>query len=605
MLSIEGGRFVRDGHDHKIVSGALHYPRVHPDQWADRLRRLRLLGCNTVETYVAWNFHAPAPGTTDFTGPRDLGRFLDLAAEADLDVIVRPGPYICAEWEGGGFPGWLLADERIRLRCMDPAYLAAVDAWFDELIPIIAARQDSGRVVLVQVENEYGSFGDDKEYLAHLRDGLVRRGITVPLVTSDGPTLVFLQGGTVDGVMPTINFGSRTLQYLDPFRAEFPDAAPMCMEFWHGWFDHWGDQHHSRPADEVVPELEAMLGNGMSVNLYMGHGGTNFGLWNGCNHDGTALQPTITSYDYDAPVAENGALTEKFHAFREVFARQVAVPELPDDLVAAPPTLPPGELSETASTALSCDDLQALSLSAVARLPWHRAQHDPTPWPPAFEDLGLERGMLLYRAEVAHPGGTVNLRLHDLRDRAHVFVNGKLLGILQRDGETTLPVTAERGTLALDLLVESQGRINFGPLLGERKGILRGAWFGTRYVMGWRAYPLPLDLMGEELRALTGRDSASDADGLSLRRFALPVADEHAGRDAFLDTSALTRGFAFVGDDMLGRYWRVGPQQTLYVPGPLLTAGDHVVTVLATDGPGGALALSDHPILDQTQEIPS
>jgi len=379
----------------------------------------------------------------------------------------------------------------------------------------------------------------------------------------------------------------------------------MCMEFWRGWFAHWGEQPPPRPADEVVPELEAMLGNGMSVNLYMGHGGTNFGLWNGCNHDGTALQPTTTSYDYDAPVAENGALTEKFHAFREVFARHVDVPELPDDLVASPPTLPPAELAETGSTVLTCDDLQALSLSAVARFPWHRAQHDPTPWPPAFEDLGLERGMLLYRAEVAHPGGTVNLRLHDLHDRAHVFVDGKLLGILQRDGETTLPVTAERGTLALDLLVESQGRINFGPQLGERKGLLRGAWFGTRYVMGWRAYPLPLDLMGDELRALAGRGTASDADGLALRRFALPVADEHAGRDAFLDTSALTRGFAFVGDEMVGRYWRVGPQQTLYVPGPLLTAGDHVVTVLATDGPGGALALSDQPILDQTQEIPS
>lgn len=599
MLTITDGRFRRENRDHLIISGAMHYARVHPDHWADRLRRLRVMGANTVETYVPWNFHAPSPEVVDFTGPRDLGRFLDLAAEADLDIIVRPGPYICAEWEGGGLPGWLLRDPRVRLRCSDPTYLEDVDAWFDKLIPIVAERQGPGRVVLVQVENEYGSFGDDAAYLTHLRDGLHRRGITVPLITSDGPGPVWLLAGTVDDVMPTINFGSRGTEHLQMLRHEHPEAAPMCLEFWHGWFDHWGEEHHNRPAAEVADEVEGMLAGGMSLNLYMGHGGTNFDLWNGSNHDGTVLQPTVTSYDYDSPIAENGALTEKFHAFREVFSRHVPVPEVPDDLAAEPPALPSTPLTELTSTVLTCDHLQELSESAARRFPWLRVQDEESPFPPAFEDLGLERGMLLLRTEFTHPGGTFPLTLHDLHDRAHVFADGALLGILQRDGETSLDITAERGPIRLDLLVESQGRINFGPLLGERKGLLRGAWFGTHFLMGWRAYPLPLDLLGEELRDLAHSTSSQGSDGLALRQFALPVADHQTGHDAFLDMSALTRGFAFVGSQMVGRFWRIGPQQTLYVPGPLLMTGDNVVTVLATDGAGGDLTLSDHPILDQ------
>lgn len=596
MFTVTDHGFERDGAAHRIVSGALHYFRVHPALWADRLRRLRTLGANTVETYVAWNFHAPAPGRAEIDGPRDLGAFLDAAAAADLDVIVRPGPYICAEWEGGGLPGWLLADPRLRLRCSDPAYLAAVDAWFDVLIPIVAARQypEGGRVVAVQVENEYGSYGDDRAHLEHLRDGLLRRGIHVPLMTSDGPTLQYLLGGTVAGATPTINFGSRAVEYLAAFRAEYPDTPALCMEFWNGWFDHWGEPHHTRPAADAAAELAAMLDHGMDVNLYMAHGGTNSGLWNGCNHDGV-LRPTVTSYDYDAAIAEDGTLTAKFHAFREVIARHLPIPEIPDDLVAEPAPAPATELSEVARGTLTFDDLVSLARATLGAVPGLRLPEGPSPFPPSFEDLGLERGLLLLRARVDHPGGSVPLRLYGLRDRAHVFVDGRLVGIAERDEGTpdALDITAERGELVLDLVVESLGRINFGPLLGERKGVLRGAWFGTRFVMGWEAWPLALDRIGTSVAALAIREQ--DADGLAVARYAL---DNTAGRDVFLDLRAHTRGFAWVGDELVGRYWRRGPQQTLYVPAPLVTQ-DIEVTLLATDGPGGGLRTAPGPILDE------
>ena len=601
MFSMQGRQFLRDGSAHLVVSGAIHYSRIHPDQWADRLRRIRHMGANTIETYVPWNFHAASPAVTDFTGPRDLGRFLDLAFEADLDVIARPGPYICAEWEGGGLPGWLLGDASMRLRCSEPTFLRVLDDWFDTLIPIIAERQypSGGRVVMVQVENEYGSYGEDKAYLAHLRDGLRRRGISVPLVTSDGPGLTYLAGGTIEGALPTLNFGSRVESVMDLFDAEVGDAPPMCMEYWNGWFDHWGEQHHTRPAEEAAGMLEEMLVRGVSVNIYMAIGGTNFGLWNGSNHH-EVLQPTVTSYDYDAPISENGALTGKFHAYRDVIARHIEVPPLPTDLAEEPLCLPAIELEQISWGAMRPDDLCSLSAATVGDVAGLRLHADASPFPPTFEDVGLERGLLLLRTNLEHPGVATALRLHGLHDRAHVFCDGKQVGIVGRDEgkPETLMLEANRGNHTLDILVESQGRINFGPLLGERKGILDGVWFGTRFLMGWQAWPLALDLIGAEVRRHVAK--AGQAGGLPVWQFALPVAPEHAGRDAFLQVDELERGFVFVGDELLGRHWSIGPQQSLYVPGPLLGVGDNIITVVATDGEDARVRVVDGPLLDWT-----
>ena len=589
--------FLRHGEPHLIVSGAMHYFRVHPEQWTDRLRRLVAMGCNTVETYVAWNVHQAAPGETSFEGFADLGRFLDLAAKEGLDAIVRPGPYICAEWENGGFPGWLLADRNMGLRHRDPAYLAHVDAWFDELIPVITERQASrgGNVVMVQVENEYGSYGDDRAYLEHLRDGLLARGIDELLVTSDGPARMWLTGGTVDGALATVNFGSRALEVLAMAEEELPAQPQMCMEFWNGWFDHWGEEHHERTGENAASELADMLGAGMSVNFYMAHGGTNFGLRAGANHDG-ALQPTTTSYDYDAPIAENGALTDKFRAFREVIAPHRELPPLEQHLAqlgleAEPATLPAAELI----------------LEKVAPLrPTERFTRaaEVHPVPPAFEDVGLERGMMRLSREIeiaaVERGGQLQispLRLYDLHDRAYVYVDGIPLapvGVVGNEQNPTDPADVDltpvaeqllpgggRRTVRVDILVESLGRVNFGPRLGERKGVLGGVWQTIRFLNDWEVDTWPLEDMGEELAALLdSADGGADGDSPALPVLAGATFDVTEPADTFLDVSDAGHGVAYVNGFCVGRYWSIGPQQTLYVPAPLVRAGRNEVLLL-------------------------
>ncbi|ASK66102.1 beta-galactosidase [Brachybacterium avium] len=615
--------FLRDGDPHLVISGALHYFRVHPEQWRDRLRRLVAMGCNTVETYVAWNVHQPAQDVTTFDGIADLGRFLDIAAEEGLDAIVRPGPYICAEWENGGFPGWILADRNLRLRNRNAPYLQLVDAWFDQLIPVIAERQAArgGNVVMVQVENEYGSFGDDKVYLAHLRDGLIARGIEELLVTSDGPARMWLTGGTVEGTLGTVNFGSRTLEVLAMAERELPAQPQMCMEFWNGWFDHWGEQHHERTGGDAAGELADMLNNGMSVNFYMAHGGTNFGLQAGANHDGT-LQPTTTSYDYDAPIAENGALTEKFRAFREVVAQHRDLPSYEEHLAQLglselPATLPAGEVAIEKVT----------SLRGTERFTRPAEVH---PTPPAFEDLGLERGLLRLSREIeiaaAEREGRTEispLKLYDLHDRAWVYVDGVYVGATGLDPaqadvphaertDATDPAVVEltpfvdrllpdggHRTVRVEILVENLGRVNFGPRLGERKGILGGVWQTIRYLNDWEADAWPLEEMGEELAGLLENAPAlaaeTDAD-TSADNDALPVLvgaafDAEAPTDTFLDVSAAGHGVAYVNGFCVGRYWNIGPQQSLYVPAPLVRPGRNEVLLLDLEKRPTALAL--------------
>ena len=612
--------FLRHGEPHLLVSGALHYFRVHPEQWTDRLRRLVAMGCNTVETYVAWNVHQGAPGETTFEGFADLGRFLDLAAAEGLDAIVRPGPYICAEWENGGFPGWLLADRNLRLCHRDPRYLAHVDAWFDELIPVIAERQTTrgGNVVMVQVENEYGSYGDDRAYLEHLRDGLLARGIDELLVTSDGPARMWLTGGTVDGALATVNFGSRALEVLAMAEQELPSQPQMCMEFWNGWFDHWGEEHHERTGENAASELADMLGAGMSVNFYMAHGGTNFGLRAGANHDG-ALQPTTTSYDYDAPIAENGALTEKFRAFREVIAAHRALPPLEEHLAqlglaAEPATLPAAELTLEKVAALR--GTERFTRPAEVR-----------PVPPAFEDVGLERGMMRLSREIEIAAvkreGRLEispLRLYDLHDRAYVWIDGIPLapvGVVGNAQHPTDPATVDltsvaerllpgggRRTVRVDILVESLGRVNFGPRLGERKGVLGGVWQTIRFLNDWEVDAWPLEDMGEELAAaLEATPALEGADAPPAG--ALPVLvgasfEADAPQDTFLDVSAAGHGVAYVNGFCVGRYWDIGPQQTLYVPAPLVRAGRNEVLLLDLEKVPARLALAEEHVFGRT-----
>ena len=330
--------FLLDGRPLQIISGALHYFRVHPELWADRIHKARLMGLNTIETYVPWNFHAPDPGTFDTTGPRDLGRFLDLVAAEGMHAIVRPGPYICAEWTNGGLPTWLLGTPGIRLRADDPVFLTAVGGYLARLAPILAPRQATrgGPILMVQVENEYGAHGDDPQYLRALAALTRDAGIEVPLFTCDQADPQMLERGGLPELLRTVTFGSRSLERLALLR-QFQETGPlMCMEFWNGWFDSWGLAHHVAPAQANARDLDELLASGASVNLYLFHGGTNFGFTNGANDKGTYL-PITTSYDYDAPLSEAGAPTPKYHAMRAVIAGHAPVPDaLPAEAQPAP-----------------------------------------------------------------------------------------------------------------------------------------------------------------------------------------------------------------------------------------------------------------------------
>lgn len=607
-LTTASTHFLRAGHEHLIISGAIHYFRVHPELWRDRLRRLVAMGCNTVETYVPWNLHEPREGHVVFEGIANLPRFLQIAHEEGLDAIVRPGPFICAEWDNGGFPGWLLNTPGIRLRTAQHLYLRKVDAYFDSLIPRIAEHQANrgGNVIMVQVENEYGSYGDSQEYLEHLRDGLRERGISEMLVTSDGPGAVWLRGGTVHGALATLNFGSRTEKVLEMAAKELPNQPYMCMEFWNGWFDHWGTEHHTRDAKDAAAELETMLTNGMSVNFYMAHGGTNTGLGAGANED-DAYHPTTTSYDYDAPIAEDGTLTAKFHAFREVIARHRTLPPLEEHLAQLGLTEKPAHAPEL--------DAPFTEVCSLSRTPLWTAHSMRYPELPNFETAGMERGLMRLSRTLtleknpwskADGGELGALHIHDLRGRAWVYIDGTFVGAIDRETEgprVTLELATHTEALLgdahereaqIDVIVDGQGGVNFGPHLGHTKGINGGIWHLTRFLHTWDVSAWPLEEIGDEIDSMNlpapAEGEAPEGPVCARGTFALETA---AG--TFLDIRGGEYGIAFVNGTCVGRYWNRGPQRRLYVPGPVLRPGTNRVTVIDMEAVPDGFALRAEP----------
>ncbi|APY88823.1 beta-galactosidase [Streptomyces alfalfae] len=572
--------FELDGRPVRLLSGALHYFRVHEEQWRHRLAMLRALGLNCVETYVPWNLHEPGPG--DYRDVEALGRFLDAVREAGLWAIVRPGPYICAEWENGGLPHWLTGVVGARARTRDEEYLGHVGRWFRRLLREVVPRQHGGPgggpVIMVQVENEYGSYGSDRVYLAHLADLLRAAGVRVPLFTSDGPEDHMLSGGSLPGVLATVNFGSGARAAFAKLREHRPSGPLMCMEFWCGWFDHWGAEHVVRDAGDAAAALAEILECGASVNLYMAHGGTNFAGWAGANrgggalHDG-ALEPDVTSYDYDAPIDEHGRPTAKFEAFRDVLARYAPGP-LPE------PPAPLPVLGAPVSAALA--DWAPLD-AVLDRLGTPEAEHAV---PPTFEELDVDRGLVRYALTVPGPRGPCPLSVRGLRDRAVVYVDGERAGVLTED-EPVLGVPVA-GHARVELWVESLGRVNYGPRLGEPKGIEGGVLHERQYLHGVRARGLRLDAfdVAPAVREIPGGGQGRGRPG--LYRGALSV---RGAGDAALELPGFTRGFVWVNGFNLGRYWSVGPQRSLYVPGPVLREGENEVWVLELEEGGERVAL--------------
>ncbi|WBO66955.1 glycoside hydrolase family 35 protein [Streptomyces camelliae] len=572
--------FLLDGRPVRLLSGALHYFRVHEAQWRHRLAMLRAMGLNCVETYVPWNLHEPRPGA--FRDVRAVGRFLDAVREAGLWAIVRPGPYICAEWENGGLPAWLTHEVGTRARTRDERCLRAVHSWFGRLLREVVPRQidRGGPVLMVQVENEYGSYGSDTGQLTALAELLRAEGVTVPLFTSDGPEDHMLTGGSLPGVLATVNFGSHARVAFDTLRRHRPAGPLMCMEFWCGWFDHWAGEHVVRDPAEAAEALREILDSGASVNLYMAHGGTSFGGWAGANRGGGALhegplEPDVTSYDYDAPIDEQGRPTEKFWRFREVLAGHCSVP-LPE-LPPHPPVLDtPVEAALTAWAPLA-DVLEALG-----------GEETVTPMPPSFEELGITRGLVRYAVEVPGPRQPYPLTARGLRDLAVVYVDGARAGVLtEEEPELKEPVA---GPARVELWVESLGRVNYGPRLGEAKGVTGGLLHERQYLHGIRARGLDLDAFEAGVDAVPfGAPPGEGTPG--LYRGTLMV---RGAGDARLELPGCTRGFVWINGFGLGRYWSVGPQRSLYVPGPVLREGENELWVLelqetAPDGPAPRL----------------
>ncbi|MCX6992658.1 MAG: beta-galactosidase [Kiritimatiellaeota bacterium] len=551
----------------RLLAGALHYFRVVPEYWEDRLKKLKYLGLNTVETYVPWNRHEPKPGKFVFSGGLDLEKFIRLAGALDLQVIVRPGPYICSEWDFGGLPSWLLANSEIRLRCANPLYLAAVDRYFDDLIPRLKRFQvaSGGPLIAVQVENEYGSYGSDHEYLRYLAEGMRRRGLKLPFFTSDGPADHYLVGGTLPGVLKTVNFGNNAAGAFSKLKEHQPDGPLMCAEFWNqdlGGFLHWGEHRKPRAAGEVANIVDEILRAGASLNQYMFHGGTNFGFMNGANYDNGQYRPHITSYDHDGLLDEAGNPTPKYWAIREVIGKYAPLPKEPP-----PPALPKFAYGKVALTECASlfDVLESLSF------PEKRVTPEP------MEKLGQDYGFILYRTIVTGPREPMPLILQEVHDRAQVFVDGKYKGVIERWGiQDQLVLEFAAGDHQLDILVENMGRINFGPLLRDYKGITEGIRLGDQFIYHWQIFSLPLDDLSK----------LPFAPGIQLNGpvFCRGHFQVDNVADTFLALPGWIKGVCFINGFNLGRYWEVGPQMTLYLPAPLLRKGNNELIVLELHG---------------------
>ena len=569
-------KFYLNGEPFQIISGSIHYFRTVPEYWRDRLEKLVTMGCNTDETYIPWNFHEPKRGKFLWEGMHDICRFIETARELGLYMIIRPSPYICAEWEFGGLPAWLLTDKEMRLRCSYKPYLDAVYEYYRELMPKLVQYQidRGGNIILMQIENEYGYYGNDTAYLEFLCGTMREFGITVPFATSDGPwdENVF-RAGMVDGALPTGNFGSSAEWQFGQLKKIIGDDKPMmCMEFWSGWFDAWGEDHHTSAPEKFAAELDELLKRG-SVNFYMFEGGTNFGFMSGRNSGNKTAD--VTSYDYDAPLTEDGRITEKYERLKNVISKY-------RDFEAIPLTM---DIRRRSYGEIACSGRVDL-FSVVEKI----SAPVKSVYPLSMEDIGQNYGYTLYRLRIDE--NITGLWLENAADRVMCFRDGERLFDVEGDGlhQKYEPSEAVSGG-TVNLLCENIGRENFGTNLeNQRKGILGGVKINDHRCFGYEIFPLPLD--GEQISALDfGGEYHEGAP--AFYRFDFDV-DEPC--DTFLDAEGFGRGCAFVNGFNLGRFWDIGPQQRLYIPAPLLKKGANTVVLFENTGKAAEkITLSDTP----------
>lgn len=561
-FEVKGNQFYKNDKPIKIISGSVHYFRNMPATWGDILRKLRALGCNCVETYCAWNMHEKKPGEYDFTGILDVAGFIKKAEAEGLMVIVRPGPYICAEWEFGGLPWWIQQDEDVEIRCSNPIYIKHFERYLDRLFEEVrpSLYTNGGSVIMMQCENEYGYYGDDKQYLQHLYDFYRGRGIDVPLFTSDGTSKNDILDGSIEGCFETLNFGSRVEKNFAAHDELFPNQPKMCMEMWDGWFDAWGDaKHHTTSARDYAGVVDDMLKKG-SLNMYMFIGGTNFGFTNGANHY-EKFAPDVTSYDYDALLSECGDVTDKYYAVREVIKKYVNEP-----LLEVPPYRTKAAYGKIRLTQYGglLDNLDNLSSPVSSEIPR------------CMEKYGQGYGYIAYQTILNREYENAVLKFENIGDRAQIYINKQLQGIVYvNDEKLEICFNAKQGD-TLTILCENMGRANFGPKMMRKKGIDGRCLIDGRVHFGWNVYTLPMDNVGNVVY------QNKKVPGNSL--FCKGIFEVGEANDTFLKLDNFRKGFVLINGFNIGRYWEIGPQQTLYVPVSLLKQGVNEIVVFESDG---------------------
>jgi beta-galactosidase len=551
--------FLLDGAPFQIIGCEMHPARIPAEYWAHRIRMAKAMGCNTIGAYLFWNYHETAEGVFDFTtGNRDVARFVRLAQDEGMWVLLRPGPYVCAEWDFGGIPVYLLRYPDLKVRCMNPQYMQAAERYIQRLAavvkPLMVAR--GGPIVMVQIENEYGSYGNDRVYMERLREAWVKAGVDGPFYTADGPTPYMLEAGHLAGAAVGLDSGSEE-RHWELARSVVPGVPVFSSETYPGWLTHWGEAWARPKLDDLIKEVSFLLAGRKSFNFYVAHGGTNFGFTAGANSGGKGYEPDVTSYDYDAPINEQGRPTEKYHALRKLVASY----------------LPAGQSLAPIPDPIPAIGVPEFAMRAHASL-WN---HLPAPvtsvQPKPFEAYGQDQGLVLYRTTlVGRKSG--RLIITDLHDYANVFVDGKLVGTLDRRlGEKSIELPRTDNPMpVLDILVEGMGHINFAQEMIDRKGITDRVTLQGMTLMNWEVFLLPLgDAWVGALPA-----GAIDARPGTFFRGSFTL-DTPA--DTFIDMTGYRKGVVWVNGHNLGRYWDIGPQKRLYCPAPWLKTGVNEVVV--------------------------
>jgi len=592
-FAITNGNFLYDGQPIKIYSGEMHYERIPAPYWRHRLKMIKAMGLNAVATYVFWNYHETTPGVWDWTtGSHNIRQFIKTAAEEGLMVILRPGPYSCGEWEFGGYPWWLQKEKKLVIRTMNEPFLDSCKVYINQLASQVRDLQitKGGPIIMVQAENEFGSYvaqrpdiplETHKQYSAAIRQELLDAGFDIPMFTSDGDWL--LKEGTIEGAHPTAN-GETNIENLKKTLNEYTNnqGPYMVAEYYPGWLDHWGEPFQKGPTSRVYKQVETYLENGINFNFYMVHGGTNFAFTAGANYsDKKAIQPDITSYDYDAPISEAGWATVKYDSLRMLFKQHVSynVPEVPKAIPVITPTI---KLSK-----------QVKLFDLVAKM---KPVLDINPL--TFEDLNQGYGYVLYRRQFGTETKGL-LKIKGLRDFATVYINRQKVGELNRiTGLDSLNVDIpNNGTL--DILVENMGRINYGKLITENlKGIISPIYIDEDEVSGgWEMYKLPMNQMPNLIKYNSTYTQGSPI--LYEGTFNLSSVG-----DVFLNMEDWGKGIVFVNGINLGRYWKIGPQQTLYLPGCFLKKGINRMVVFEqlNDKKQTSISGVKTPLLDKLKE---